>query len=156
MVCHAFRDATTAAARRQHAVQVVRDSCLAQFLIKELYQTSFTEMSKRGQYYATVMHVARLLCVPELAPVLVARPAAGGGEANGTSAGSSDSVATVLDRAAAQARVCWSSLLRVGHPVGPSVSSKLATRGSLVAGSRLDQVMLFVALVGARDDWRCT
>ena len=89
-------------------MQVVRDSCLAQFLIKELHQTSFTEMSKRGQYYATVMHVARLLCVPELATVLVARPTAGGGEANGT-AGSSDraadSVAAVLDSAAAQVRV---------------------------------------------------
>ncbi len=88
-------------------MQVARDSCLAQFLIKELHQTSFTEMSKRGQYYATVMHVARLLCVPELAAVLAARPTAGGGEASGTAGASgraADSVVTVLDRAAAQAR----------------------------------------------------
>ena len=89
-------------------MQVVRDSCLPQFLVKELHQTSFTEMSKRGQYYATVMHVARLLCVPELAAALAARPTTGGSKANGTatsSARTADSVVIVLDRAAAQARI---------------------------------------------------
>jgi len=97
-------------------VQVARDSCLAQFLIKELHQTSFTEMSKRGQYYATVMHVARLLCVPELAAVLAARPTAGSSEPNGTTGSNEstrDSVAAVLDRAAAQARIsrpAWKSI----------------------------------------------
>ena len=101
-----------AAALRQHAVQVVRDSCLVQFLVKELYQTSYTEMSKRGQYYATALHVARLLCVPELAPELFAKPvsasagsAAGDGQA---SAGAADSLVAVLERAAAQVPACRS------------------------------------------------
>lgn len=94
-------------------MRVVRDSCLVQFLVKELYQTSFTEMSKRGQYYATVLHVARLLCVPELAGALAAKPVAraapvAGSRAADGSVGASDraadSLAAVLDRAAAQAR----------------------------------------------------
>ena len=91
---------------RQHAVRVVHDSCLVQFLVKELYQTSYTEMSKRGQYYATALHVARLLCVPELAPALSAKSvhtaADSGGRDGGGSTGAADSLVAVLERAAAQ------------------------------------------------------
>ena len=89
-------------------MQVVRASCLVQFLVKELHQTSFTEMSKRGQYYATVLHVARLLCAPELASAVAVQlvaPAASSGEADGTGGSSDrvgDSLVAVLDRAAAQ------------------------------------------------------
>ena len=122
--------AVLTAEQRADAETLVRDSCLCDFVARELRGCAFMDMVARGEYYASLLDAARALARSTCASSLLR---AGGGEDRG--GGVAGDVSMTLAEASRQAKVYLRSLESamaaakdgVGDATGPGTGTGTGT-----------------------------